>query len=101
MLLDNYIHLQIFLSIVHKSSPIFRPSYPAFFVLRWFISRIKIFLLNLNYIMYYIIEIQTRIRKPYFVTYEVLRLQVDLVVVDYQSILNFGPHDADRIHFHK
>ena len=36
--------------------------------------------------MYYIIEIQTRIRKPYFVTYEVLRLHVDLVVVDYQSI---------------
>ena len=51
--------------------------------------------------MYYIIEIQTRIQKPYFVTYEVLRLQVDLVVVDYQSILNFGAHDADRFHFHK
>ena len=51
--------------------------------------------------MYYMIEIQTRILKPYIVTYEVLRLQVDLVVVDYQSILNFGVHDADRIHFHK
>ena len=51
--------------------------------------------------MYYIIEIQTRIQKPYFVTYEVLRLQVDLVVVDYQSILNFGAHDVERFYFYK